>query len=156
MVDFGPVNRDLQSDVRLIFALSGLAVGRRPAEFVFLNGYSLSTALRPLLDPCIYPHLLCCYAWASLPSEQRSRCISRGARLSNAPFTSPLDSLKMACSSDTWGPIAGQSENPSPSPKTNSQSSQTDSQNKTIVLCFDGTGNQFCEKVRRYAVPAVA
>jgi len=43
-------------------------------------------------------------------------------------------------------PIPGASDNNTPaSSKINSQNS------RTIVLCFDGTDNQFCEKVRRSA-----
>ena len=42
-------------------------------------------------------------------------------------------------------PIPGPSDNNPPSCGVNSQNS------RTIVLCFDGTGNQFCESVRRSA-----
>jgi len=44
-------------------------------------------------------------------------------------------------------PIPGPLDNSLSSCGTNSQDSRT----RTIVLCFDGTNNQFCETVRRSA-----
>ena len=58
--------------------------------------------------------------------------------------------------SDAQAPIAESSENPSLSTKTNSRESPIDSKSRTIVLCFDGTGNQFSKKVRRCAATTVA
>ena len=68
--------------------------------------------------------------------------ISRRVRLSH-PSVIDIPLLAMANSSKS--PIPGSSDNTLSSSKIDSQGP------RTIILCFDGTGNKFCESVRRSA-----
>ena len=104
------------------------------------NGSSLSIHLCPPLDP----HLLCCHIWTRPPSARRSWYISWGVRRSHALSTS-----RVTYSHTHSTTMVDSNTLPSTSASPLDTSHRKP---RTIVLCFDGTGNRFCDRVRRCVI----
>jgi hypothetical protein len=102
-------------------------------------------ALRPLRDTCVPPHRP---HWSyrliggRSPNALYSWHLSCRARLSH---TSVIDNPLLTLVNTSNPPNPRQSDNNPPSSEVNAQNF------RTLILCFDGTGNQFCESVSRSA-----
>ena len=99
-------------------------------------------ALRPLRDTCVPPH------WSYRLIGGRSANALYGWHLScraRLSHTSVIDNPLLTLVNTSKPSHSRQSDNNPPSSEVNSQNF------RTLILCFDGTGNQFCESVSRSA-----
>ena len=102
-------------------------------------------ALRPLRDTCVPPHWSYRLIGGRSVNALYGWHLSCRARLSH---TSVIDNPLLTLVNTSKPPHPRQSDNNPPPSEVNSQNF------RTLILCFDGTGNQFCESVSRSAPAA--